>query len=72
MDRLVICLKTILNPSGARSVSLSEALSDIDRILNDTDIISDSRLKHFLQNRSYQKALTWIEGGDPEKGICGK
>lgn len=72
MDRLVICLKTILNPSGARSGSLSEALSDIDRILNDTDIISDSRLKHFLQNRSYQKALTWIEGGDPEEGICGK
>jgi len=40
--------------------------------LNDRSIGIHPRLLHFLQNRSYQKALTWINGGEPERGTCGK
>jgi len=29
-------------------------------------------LKHFLQNRSYEKALVWLDNGVPEKGTCGE
>ena len=47
-----------------------EALKYIDNFLEKEN--PDPRLKHFLQNRSYQKALLWIEGNEPEKGVCSK
>lgn len=28
-------------------------------------------LSHYLKNRSYQKAWILLNGGDPEKGVCG-
>ncbi len=31
----------------------------------------DPQLRHYLQRRSYVKALTYLQGGDPEEGSCG-
>jgi len=28
-------------------------------------------LGHYLSRRSYEKAWILLEGGDPEKGVCG-
>jgi hypothetical protein len=28
-------------------------------------------LAHYLKKRSYQKAWILLQGGDPEKGVCG-
>jgi hypothetical protein len=41
-------------------------------MLNQNTSNLDPRLRHFLQNRSYEKALIWLEGEEPEKGVCGK
>lgn len=32
----------------------------------------DPRLRHFLQQASFSKARVYLEGGIPEKGICGR
>lgn len=65
-------LKIITNPIGAPKGSLIQALQKLDDILKDSANDLHPRLRHFLENRSYEKALTWIDGKEPEKGICGK
>jgi hypothetical protein len=30
------------------------------------------QLRHYLERRSYQKALDWLGGGAPEQGRCGR
>jgi hypothetical protein len=64
-------LKIIINPKTAVSGSLLKALSTLDEIVASPSSNLHPRLKHFLQNRSYEKALIWIEGGQPDKGTCG-
>jgi hypothetical protein len=71
MDEMTNCLKLIINPKMAVSGSISNALSTLDEIVANPSSNLHPRLKHFLQNRSYEKALVWIEGGQPEKGTCG-
>ena len=65
-------LKIITKPIGAPKGSLIQALQKLDDILKDSANDLHPRLRHFLENRSYEKALTWIDGKQPEKGICGK
>ena len=71
MDELTNSLKIIINPKMAVSGSLLKALSTLDEIVASPSSNLHPRLKHFLQNRSYEKALVWIEGGQPDKGTCG-
>lgn len=71
MDEMTNCLKLIINPKSAVSGSISNALLTLDEIVANPTSNLHPRLKHFLQNRSYEKALVWIEGGQPEKGTCG-
>lgn len=71
MDELTNSLKIIINPKMAVSGSLLKALSTLDEIVASPSSNLHPRLKHFLQNRSYEKALIWIEGGQPGKGTCG-
>jgi hypothetical protein len=71
MDELTNSLKIIINPKMAVSGSLLKALSTLDEIVASPSSNLHPRLKHFLQNRSYEKALIWIEGGQPDKGTCG-
>jgi hypothetical protein len=66
MDEIINSLTVITKPKDAPKGSLAKALKKLDEI----DL--HPRLKHFLQNRSYEKALVWLDNGVPEKGTCGE
>ena len=72
MEELKSSLHLITNPKEAKPGELLNALQKMDEVLNDRRTEIHPRLLHFLQNRSYQKALTWIDGGETERGTCGK
>ena len=72
MDELKSSLHLITNPKEAKAGEILNALQKLDECLSNESMKIHPRLLHFLQNRSYQKALTWINGGEPEKGTCGK
>lgn len=51
---------------------LPGALSLLDQAARDVDNGLPPRLRHFLQNRSYQKALMFLEGEQPPAAMrCG-
>jgi hypothetical protein len=72
MEDVLNYLKIINNPTGQKAGSLSHALKSLDEIVHNSNADLHPRLKHFLQNRSYGKALIWLNEGEPEKGSCGK
>ena len=72
MEELKSSLHLITNPKEAKPGELLNALQKMDEVLNDRRTEIHTRLLHFLKNRSYQKALTWIDGGEPERGTCRK
>ena len=72
IDIITESLRTIVSSGKAGQGDLISALKQLDDILEENGAVLDARLRHFLQNRSYEKALLWIEGGTPEKGICQK
>ncbi|NDV62989.1 hypothetical protein G0Q06_11045 [Puniceicoccales bacterium CK1056] len=53
---------------GIDKGDLAEAISALDA----AKLSATGHLSHYLAKRSYQKAWILLEGGDPEKGICGK
>ena len=71
MDKIKVCLQTITNPEDAKSGELVDALKILDSILSENTMNLHPQLKHFLEKRSYQKALIWMDGEVPEKGTCG-
>ena len=72
MDEIKSCLQVITNPKEAKPGEFRETLARLDILLAHEKENIHPRLRHFLEKRSYQKAMTWIEGGSPEKGICGQ
>ena len=72
MEEIKGCLLTITNPKDAKEGELSHALKRLDELVSEKSSLLDPKLRHYLENRSYQKALLWVEGGSPEKGTCGK
>ena len=72
IDIITESLRTIVSSGKDGQGDLISALKQLDYILEEKEADLDARLRHFLQNRSYEKALLWIEGGTPEKGICQK
>ena len=68
--------EALISMQGAISESDSErimkSLSDIDEICIAERKTLDPQLKHYLKNRSYQKALMFLEGEEAiPKGRCG-
>jgi hypothetical protein len=53
---------------GKEQGDLAQAIGSLDRLKESVS----GHLSHYLAKRSYQKAWILLEGGDPEKGICGK
>ena len=72
MKKIKSSLIKITNPKEAKSGEILEAIKFIDQCLEQENNELSPRLKHFLQNRSYLKALNWIEGEQVESGICGQ
>lgn len=58
--------------SRADSAKITSALQELDQLKTNHARELDSRLLHFLQRRSYRKALVFL-GGDKDipAGICG-
>ena len=71
MEEIENCLKVITNPADAGPGDLLGALQKLDQVVKQSQDDIHPRLRHFLENRSYQKALVWLEGDTPEKGVCG-
>ena len=67
IDIITESLRTIVSSGKGGQGDLISALKQLDDILEANGAELDARLRHFLQNRSYEKALLWIEGGTPEK-----
>ena len=72
MDEIKSCLQVITNPKDAKPGEFRETLARLDILLVQEKENIHPRLRHFLEKRSYLKAVTWIEGGSSEKGICGQ
>ena len=71
MLEVLTYLRTISKPDAAKPGDLAEAIRSLDEVLVNRGKALPGRLRHFLENRSYQKALVFLEGGEPEKGTCG-
>jgi hypothetical protein len=65
-------LRAIVFPVKDEKPDLVSALRNLDDIVSNQPGDLHPKLRHFLQNRSYEKALLWIEGGTQENGICQK
>ena len=72
MENILKNLRVVTNPSQIAVGELPMAIQALDKALADRGNELPGRLRHFLENRSYQKALVFLEGGEPEKGTCGK
>ncbi len=58
--------------SGANPEQIKSSLSEIDLIKVEEKKSLDAQLRHYLKNRSYQKALMYIGGEeDIPVGRCG-
>ena len=72
IDEIKESLLAIVSPNEKEKPNLLVALRKLDECVQESGNEMNPRLRHFLENRSYEKALLWIEGGEPEKGICQK
>ena len=71
MEDVKSCLLVITNPGSAQPGELVASLDRLDEVLKDPKHQLHPKLRHFLENRSYEKALLWLDDGVPEKGVCG-
>ena len=71
MEEIKSCLQVITNPKDAKPAEFKQTLARLDEIVREQKQDLHPRLRHFLENRSYQKAVTWLSGETPEKGSCG-
>ena len=71
MEEIKSCLQVITNPKDAKPGQFKQTLARLDEIVCEQKQDLHPRLRHFLENRSYQKAVTWLQGETPEKGSCG-
>ncbi len=63
-------LRVLNRPSGGEQIL--EAVRKVDRFLSAHRVDLEPRLVHFLERRSYQKALQFIEEEtEPPRGNCG-
>jgi hypothetical protein len=49
----------------ANAVATTDALDRIERFLTDHRVELHPQFAHFLERRSYAKALAWLESGNP-------
>jgi hypothetical protein len=60
MELLRNFLDTIVNGAKSEGPSITDALTGLDEIANDPQSGLDPKLKHYLERRSYIKALDHI------------
>ena len=72
IDEIKESLLAIVSPNEKEKPDLVAALRKLDEYVHERGNEMNPRLRHFLENRSYEKALLWIDGEKPQKGICQK
>ena len=70
MEEIEKCLRTITAPGDAKPGEFGKSLQRLDEIAKDAGSGLHPRLRHFLENRSYGKALLWLEDGEPKKAFA--
>jgi len=63
---------TVKNPGGGPKPSLAPLLARLDRLAAQLPPGSDPELRHFLEQRSYEKALIQLRGDRAASGTCGQ
>ncbi|MFW6354394.1 MAG: hypothetical protein ACOC3I_08425 [Verrucomicrobiota bacterium] len=56
-------LRAVVRPAEAPGLSVAEALAQLDALARDPAADLDPHLRHYLQKRSYVKALAFVEDG---------
>ena len=71
LTRLRMALAGLVRPSPG--ADLTKTLDDIETAAAALGAAADPRLRHYLDGRSYVKALNWLEGREAEnaRGRCG-
>ena len=54
-------LNAIVNSQKESGLDLVTALRNLDNLVSRSGDDLNPRLRHFLQNRSYEKALLWLD-----------
>ena len=67
MKILLPYLKAVVEGAVPEGPTLRDSLNEMDRISKDPDMSLDPKLRHYLQMRSYTKALDWLNGNGVEK-----
>tara|TARA_B000000557_G_C20400902_1_gene286357 strand:+ start:25 stop:279 length:255 start_codon:yes stop_codon:yes gene_type:complete len=67
MKILLPYLKAVVEGAVPEGPTLRDSLHEMDRISKDPAISLDPKLRHYLQMRSYTKALDWLNGNGVEK-----
>ena len=71
LAELRTALAALVTPAGGEKPPVAESLQRIERLAGQLGDI-DPRLRHYLTQRSYQKALMFLDGRETEndKGNC--
>jgi hypothetical protein len=67
-SRLESALMTIVMPSTPPGVGVGEAIQTLDAILKLEGDQLDPNMRHYLERRSYQKALTYLRNPEEAPG----
>lgn len=65
-------LETVVNGAQPGGPSLGDALAGLDELSTDRHQVTDAKLRHYLERRSYGKAYDHLRGLATEAGNCGK
>ena len=65
-------LDTVVNGAKPGGTALGDALTGLDELSKDREQVTDPKLRHYLENRSYRKAYDHLRGMATEAGNCGK
>lgn len=65
-QRLHTALTTIVMPSTPPGAGVGEAIQALDALVREEGAAMDPQLRHYLERRSYQKALAYLRNPDLE------
>ncbi len=69
MKNLSTLLETVVNGTQTEGPSLREALLEMDSIVKNPEQDINPKLKHYLERRSYSKALEWIQNEESKEEL---
>ncbi len=70
-QRIRQALEALTSP-GVGKEAVLESLKALDAEVSRPDSGLPGDLDHYLRRRSYEKALVFLAGGQPEAGTCGR